>query len=148
MFKHLIAKIKEYILIFLTATIIFASYTSKSFSEENVFIIDNVEVEGKVNLNFSREKFINRAFRRSFDVLKNRILLSRDLNKVSDLKIKEIKKLVKSFQLVEESYRNDKYKGIFKIFYDGKKVKKLLGSKNISFSQPQNISVIFFQCFL
>ena len=31
-----------------------------------------------------------------------------------------------------------------KIFYDDVKVRKLLGKKNISFSQSENISVVFF----
>ena len=39
---------------------------TKSFSEENVFTINNVTVKGKMDLNFSREKYINKAFSKFF----------------------------------------------------------------------------------
>jgi len=41
-------------------------------------------------------------------------------------------------------YRKDEYKATFKIFYSDIKVRELLKQKNISFSQPKNISAIFF----
>jgi len=83
MFKFLIARLKEYIFIILTATILLLISFSKSFSEENIFTVDNVEVEGKIDLNFSRDKFINKAFLKSFEELMAKIILS------SDFKIKK-----------------------------------------------------------
>ena len=62
MFKYFIVRPKKYIFIIL-ATIIFSLITfSKSFSEENVFIINNVKVEGAIDINFSRDKYINNYF--------------------------------------------------------------------------------------
>ena len=144
MSKYLMIKTREYIFIILTATILFTISSSKSFSQENIFIIDNVIVEGKINLNFSRDKYINRAFLDSFDILMSRILLSRDLNKINNIKLKKIKYLINSFQILEETYQRDEYKASFKILYNDIKVKKLLGQKNISFSLPKNISAVFF----
>ena len=142
--KYLIAAVREYIFIFLTATILLIIIIPKTFSQENVFIINNVEIEAALDVNFSREKYINKAFIDSFEILKSRVLLSRDLNKMSNMKLSEIRNLINSFQILEETYRNEKYKAKFKIFFSEKKVKKLLGKENISFSQPNNISVIFF----
>ena len=144
MSKYLMVKLREYILIILTATILLLISFSKSFSQENIFIIDNVKVEGIINLNFSRDKYINRAFSDSFEILMSRILLSGDLNKVSNIKFNIIKDLVNSFQILEETYRKDEYRGTFKIFFNDDKVKKLLAEKNISFSQIKNISAVFF----
>ena len=80
LFKHFVILLREYILIFLTATtFLFTTYT-KSFSEENVFTINNIEVEGSVDLNFSREKYLDKAFLNSFELLMTKILLSGDLN--------------------------------------------------------------------
>jgi len=60
--KYLLTHLREYIFIFLTATIfLFISFT-KSFGEENVFTINNVKVQGAINVNFSREKYFNKAF--------------------------------------------------------------------------------------
>ena len=146
-FKHVVIWLREYILIFLTATtFLFTTYT-KSFSEENVFTINNIEVEGSVDLNFSREKYLDKAFLNSFELLMTKILLSGDLNKIDDIKLDQIKNLISSFQILEESYSKDEYKITVKIIYDDIKVKKLLGKKNISFSQPTNISVVFYPVF-
>jgi len=135
---------REYFFVILTITIFLLVLPSESFSEENVFIINNVEVEGEIDLNFSREKYINKAFLDSFQILTSKILLAKDLNKISNIKLKKIKNLINSFQVLEERYQNDKYRAVFKIFYNDIKVKKLLGQENISFSQPKNISAVFF----
>ena len=144
MFKYLIVRSRKYIFIILTVTIFSLFTSSKSFSEENVFIIDNVKVEGAIDINFSRDKYINKAFLNSFEILMSKILLSRDLHKISKIELNKIKNLINSFQILEESYRNNEYKASFKIFYNDIKVVELLKQKNISFSQPKNISAIFF----
>ena len=142
--KFFIIQIRDYIFIILTATIFLLISFTKSLSEENVFIIDKVEVEGLMDLNFSREKYINEAFLKSFDILKSRIILSKDFNEVNNIKLKEIKNLISSFKIIEEIYKNDNYKVSFKVFYNDLKVKKFLAKQNISFSQPKNISAVFF----
>ena len=142
--KYLIIYLREYIFIFLTATIFLFITFTKSFSEENVFIINNVKVKGTVDLNFSREKYIDKAFLNSFELLMTKILLARDLNRVSDIKLKEIKNFISSFQILEESYSKDEYKVNIKILYNNAKIKKFLSKKNISISQPENISALFY----
>ena len=56
MSKYLINRSRKYIFIILIATIFSIITFSKSFSEENFFIIDNVEVEGAIEVNFSRDQ--------------------------------------------------------------------------------------------
>ena len=65
-FIYLIAWSRKYIFIILVAAIFSLITFSKSFSEENVFIIDNVKVKGPIDVNFSRDKYINKAFLNSF----------------------------------------------------------------------------------
>ena len=146
--KYLKSSLKEYIFIFLTSIILllFISFT-KSFSEENVFTINDVKVKGGIDVNFSREKYLNRAFSNSFNILMNKILLTGDLKKVEEAKLKEVKNLITSFQILEESYREDIYRAKIKIVYSEKKVKEFLRKKNISFSLPKNISAVFFPVF-
>ena len=145
--KYLVDNLREYIFIFFTATIFLFILFTKSFSEENVFTINNVTVKGEIDLNFSREKYINKAFSNSFEILMNKILLSRDLTKMNNIKLKQIKSLINHFQILEESYRKDEYKAKIKIFYSDVKIKKFLRQKNISFSQAENISAVFFPVF-
>tara|TARA_Y100000590_G_scaffold245980_1_gene276357 strand:- start:21 stop:1103 length:1083 start_codon:yes stop_codon:yes gene_type:complete len=147
MSNYFINRLKEYIFIILTATIFSVGFFSKTFSSENVFAVDNIEVTGNFNTNFSREKYINKAFLDSFKILMSKILLSEDLVKLNDVKLSQVKVLVNSFKIERETYTSRKYKGNFTIYFDDIKVKKLLVKKNISFSQPKNISAVFFPVF-
>ena len=136
--------LRGYIFIFLTATLFIFFSSTKSFSEENIFTISNVEVKGSVDLNFSRDKYLNKAFIESFKILTKKILLRRDLEKISNLNLNKIKKLINSFQILEESYSKNEYKINVKIFYNESKIKQFLRQKNISFSQPENVRAVFF----
>ena len=80
--------------------------------------MDKVEVKGAIDLNFSREKYINKAFFESFNILTSKILLSRDLSKVSNIKLKKIKNLISNFQIIDETYKSNVYKLTLKIFYN------------------------------
>ena len=144
MSKYLILIVKEYIFIILTATIFFLLTFTNVKTEENVFIVDKLKVEGDLNASFSRDKYINKAFIDSFEALMSKVLLAKDLHKVMNVKLKKIKNLISSFQIYDESYRNNKYEATFNIFYNDIKIKKFLRKKNISFSEPKKISVIFF----
>ena len=137
----------KYLIVILTTFIfIFISFT-KSFGEENVFTINNVKVKGAIDVNFTREKYLNRAFLNSFEILMNKILLTRDLKNIKNIKLKQIKNLITSFQIIEESYRENIYRANLKITYNEDGIKNLLGQKNISFSLPENISAVFFPIF-
>jgi len=143
MYKYLKDNFREYIFIILTATIFYGILFSKSLSDD-VFVIDNVIVEGKMDINFSRKNYIDKAFKESFNILKSKILLNKDLHKVKNVNLNTVKSLISKFQIIEESYKKRQYKAIYRIFYDTDKVKQLLKNKNISFSQPEDITVIFF----
>ena len=72
-------KVKEYIFIILTATILLIVPFTKSYSEEKVFSITNLKIQATVDLNFSRDKYIKSALHKSFDLLMSKILLSKIL---------------------------------------------------------------------
>ena len=145
--KHLMNQTKEYIFIFLTATIFLFIAQIKSFSAESVFNISNVEIEGVVNINFKREKYLDKIIIKSFKVLMTKILISKDLTKINTIKLKEIKNLIDSFQILEETYKQEKYKLKVRVSFNELKVKKYLGNKSISFSQPEDIPAIFYPIF-
>ena len=148
MYKYLIIRFKEYIFIILTATIFFLSTIVNCKAEQNVFTVDNVEIKAEMNLNFSRKQYIDIALLNSFEMLMSKILLAKDLKRVNNTELKKIKNLINSFQIVTETYRNNIYEAKFNIFYSSLKVKKFLGKKNISFTQPKQISAVFFPLLL
>ena len=61
-YKFITLRFREYIFIFLTATIFSLIFISKSPAEENVFVIEDIQVNGSIDLNFTRDKYINKAF--------------------------------------------------------------------------------------
>ena len=98
--KYAESILRRYVFIFFTAIAFLLLFLTKSFPEENVFTINEVSVKGEIDLKFSREKYINKAFSNSFETLMNRILLSSDLPKLKNIKLKKIKTLVQSFQIL------------------------------------------------
>jgi len=142
--KKSMFKLKEYILIFLATSIFLFISLNKSLSEENIFTINNIKVKGTIGVNFKRENYFNEAFNASFKTLMQKILLTRDLIKIKNTKTREIKKMISSFQIIEEKYRESIYYSTIKINYNERKIKEFLGKKNISFSLPRNISAVFF----
>ena len=57
---------KTYLFTILAVTILSLFSYTKSFAQDNVFMVENIKVEGKLDANFSREKYINRAISKSF----------------------------------------------------------------------------------
>ena len=74
--KNIIKLVKRNILLLLISIVFFFVIPKTSYSTDNVFTVNNVEVKGVVNLNFSREKYLDKAFLKSFKILMTRILLS------------------------------------------------------------------------
>lgn len=136
--------LKRYVFILLTITISLIASTITKSAEENIFIVSDVEVNGVMDTNFSRDRLINKAFSNSFKTLMSRILLSKDLKKVNNFKLKQIKNLIDSFNILEESYSKVEYRVKIKVKYSDIKVKKFLGDKNIAFSQPEYVSAVFY----
>ena len=73
MFKFNKVKIKEYIFIILTATIFFLYSICSLSAKENIFIVKDIQVEGPYNINFSRDRFIDMAIKKSFKKLLSNI---------------------------------------------------------------------------
>ena len=80
--------LKKNFIIFLASLLILTIVNSKSFSQDDVFIIKDVTVKGKINTNFLRDKYINEAFKKSFKMLMKRIILSEDLKIIKKSKFK------------------------------------------------------------
>ena len=142
MFKFLKQSVRQYIFIIFTATILLIIPFSKSFSQENIFTVEEVIIKGLIDKNFNRDKYINKALKKSLKMLMSKILVSSDLNKIKNLKAQDIKYLINSFQVLKEDYDRDEYEIKLKIFYNEKKIKEMLRNKRISYSQPNRVKAV------
>ena len=91
--------------------------TKTVLSEKNIFNVNNIELE---KTNISNTEAANKAIKKGFEELIERILLSEDKNRLLKLEPTEIKELVSYYQVISENDNagkdNDKLK--YNIFFD------------------------------
>lgn len=144
MFKFFLIFSRQYILILLTAILFFFIQTVNCFSKNNIFFVNNIKISKKLDINFSRDNVIDEIFEIAFKNILSKVLTSKEVKKVKNVKIKEIKKLVESFKILEESFSKDVYKASFEVFFNEKNLGYFLRKQNLLFSRPEEISIVFF----
>ena len=71
--------------------------TGNVLSQEDIFHVNNIELIKKTNI--SSEEMANEAIKKGFELLKKKILLDKDLNKLADLSLPQIKELVSYYRV-------------------------------------------------
>jgi len=138
---------KKKIYMYLYILFIFLTFNFLEFSTNTVyaktFVVSKIEVEEKYNLNFNKLKVIDRGFKKAFQDLSKMILEEKDINKIANTSIEDIKKIVENFSILEEKFINQKYKSIIEVEFNRKKLIQFLNSKNIILSLPKKIDAFF-----
>ena len=110
------------------------------FSTTNVFAkiykITDIEISEPYDLNFSKEKVIDVAFKKAFEELMLTLTTSENsyLSKTKNLKL--IKTLIESFSIVDEKFIDNKYIAKFEVNFSKKEVLNFF-EKKIFFHQFQ-----------
>ena len=111
--------------------------TETLFSENNLFNVNNIELEKKDNISINR--LADQAIKKGFKQLTTRILLKEDFEKLSDLDLSSIKQLVTYYQIANISKENKKEELInFSVTFDKNKIHDLFFKKGISYSEISN----------
>ena len=121
----------SYYKILIVILIIFLK-TGNVLSLEKIFNVNNIEITKKSNNSY--DDLANKAIKKGFGELLEKILLDRDIKKLSGLDFSNIKELVSYYQIVGEAQNNEKDKVSFNIFFDKDKLHLLFSNKNISYS--------------
>ena len=87
----------------------------------NTYKIENIEVSNEYNSNFNKEDVIDKAFINAYQILINKITISKDHKSIKQQNLKMIKSFVESFSIVNEKFENNKYFGTFEINFNKKK---------------------------
>ena len=106
--------------------------TGNVLSLENIFNVNNIEITKKTNN--SNEDLANKAIKKGFGKLLEKILLKEDMKNLSGLDFPKIKELVSYYQIVDAAQSDVKNKVNFNIFFDKDKLHALFLNKNISYS--------------
>ena len=143
MFIYFLNIIKKNIYIFISLLFLSIILPDHSLATNHVLAVKGLKVSEKIDLEFSRNKIIDHSFKKAFYRLLSQILNSSDIKKLKNVNIREIKTLVENFKIKNEIFRESKYYADFDVYFNKKKIKFFLEKKNLFYSRPKEISVLF-----
>ena len=114
----------------------------------STYKIENIEISDEYNTNFNKDDVIDKAFQKAYQVLINKITISKDYKLLKNQKLKLIKSFIESFSIVNEKFENKKYYGTFEINFNKKKILSFLRNKNVFHSRMVEKDVLFIPIFI
>jgi len=143
MFIFFFNKIKKTIYIIFTLIFLCIISSDHSLASNRILAVEELAISKEIDLEFSRNKIIDDAFKKAFYRLLSQILNSSDIKKLKNVNMREIKTLVENFKIKNEIFRESKYHADFDVYFNKKKIKFFLEKKNLFYSNPKQISVLF-----
>ena len=134
-------QIKLYIFFFILVLVFTQFSTNKVLAK--TYKVENIEITEPYDLDFNKEKVIDKAFKRAFNLLVARLTNSVDKNSLNNIRIDNIKKLINSFSIVEEQFFNKKYYAKFDVNFDKKSVLIFFENHSVLSSIPKQKKLFF-----
>ena len=108
--------------------------TETLFSKNNLFNVNNIQIEKKDKI--TNKALADKAIRKGFNQLLNKILLKRDADKFSDLSFSTVKQLVIYYQIGDIAEQEKKKEFVnFNVTFDKDKIHDLFFERGISYSK-------------
>ena len=112
-------------------------------ASNHTLAVEELEISKEIDLEFSRIKIIDEAFKKAFYRLLSQILNSTDIKKLKNVNMREIKTLVENFKIKNEISRESKYYANFDVYFNKKKNKIFFREKKLILFKPKtNISFV------
>jgi len=122
--------------IFFISFVLFIIIFSTTYLNANTFKVSNIEISSPFVVNFNKNRVIDTGFKASFLNLLAMITTSADSNKIKNTQIKELKSMIDSFTVSNESFINNEYFAKLETSFNKKKVLDFLERKNVFPSVP------------
>jgi len=122
--------------IFFFSSILFINIIFLTPLNANLFKIIDLEISEPFELNFNKERVIDKGFRKAFEEMISRIATSDDKIKIKDTSLMEIKNLIDSFNMSNERFINETYLVNFDVNFNKKNTLFFFNKKNIFPSIP------------
>ena len=119
-----------YSVIIYLSTLIFVSLSITS-AKSKIFKINDIEISEPFNVTFNKEKVINKAFSSAFKELASSVVITKDKIKIKNTQLNEIKYLIDSFEIKNESFLDKKYIAKFNVNFNKKRTLNFFEKKNI-----------------
>ena len=129
-------------LIFICCILIILFKTGNVLSNNNIFNVNNVEINKEIYKN--KEKLVNKAFEKAFDELSKRLFLDDDYKKISKIDLKQIKKLVSYYQIINPEKTKKNKNIVVNVSFDKDRMHNFFHKFNILYSDIINTDVIIF----
>ena len=97
---------QKYLYIFFNSSFKFIFFSTNKAKE---FFIDEIEIQEKLENDFNKERLINKGFIKAFEELMGKLVQSKNLIKIENIKLNEIKSMVETFTIKEEKFINKTY---------------------------------------
>ena len=146
-FKNKLSNLNK-VYIFFFSTVLIINIISTSTSSASTFKIKDLEISEPFNVNFNKEKVINKAFREAFIELISMITTSSDQKKIRKTSINEIKSLIDSFTMNKERFVSNSYLVNFDVGFNKKNTLNFFEKKNIFPSIPQKKEILLIPIFV
>ena len=137
---------QKHLYIFFLILALSLSFFSTSKAKE--FFIDQIEIQEKLENNFNKEKLINKGFIKAFKELMGKLVQSKNLIKIQNIKLNEIKSMIETFTIKEEKFINKTYNLNIGVSFNKKKVFDYLDRKNIFPTEIKEENFLFIPIFL
>ena len=122
--------------------IVFLFKTETVFSDNLIYDVNNIEVSGKINNYLDKKKLTDEAFLKAFKIFVNKTLLAEDATDLYGTKIKTIKDLIFSYQIVSNERHKEKENILLvNVKFDKQKINEFFSKKKISYADISNISL-------
>ncbi len=135
-------KIYNYLYILFLVLIIVFSEFSTNFVKAKNFVIKDIEIQEKYDLDFDKIKVVDKAFKKAFEILISKILQSENRNISKSININQIKSFVEGFSLREEKFVDDNYQAKINVDFNKKDLISYFNSKGIITSSINPIDVM------
>ena len=128
--------------IFFISFVLFIIIFSTTFLQANIFKVSNIEISSSFELNFNKNRVIDKGFQISFLNLLNMITTSGNRNKIKTISIQELKGMIDSFTISDEKFVNNEYFAKLETTFNKKKIFNFLERKNVFPSMPRRNKVL------
>ncbi len=135
-------KTYNHLYIFFLVLIIVFSEFSTNLAKANNFVINNIEIEEKYDLNFDKAKVVDKAFKKAFEILISKILQSENKSISRSINLSQIKSFVESFSLRDEKFIDNNYQAKINVDFNKKDLINYFNSKGIITSSINPIDVM------
>ena len=129
---------RAYIIFF--STVLFFNFSSTEL-KSSIFSVNDIEITEPFELNFKKEKVVDKAFLEAFKRLMKMTVISSEEIKLSRIKNNEIKNLIDSFKIKDERFIKNYYSAKFDVNFNKQNTLLFFEKKNIFPSLPKKKSI-------